>query len=208
MLANVRASLAVIASAGYLIGSLPIADLVARRHGVPDLRQVGDANPGYWNARETIGVRAATPILVGDTIKGAAGAAIGSAIGSLTGGPWWSASLGGGAAMAGHAFPVFARCRGGRSVLAFVGTSFVAAPRASAIAVATFGTVWATTRRFDHAARVGVAAFPAIQLAVDGPRRTAVSGVLMTFVGLRFAAARRSERADAPATPDVADPVR
>lgn len=208
MLANVRPSLAIIASAGYLIGSIPIANLVARRHGVADLRTVGDRNPGYWNARENIGVRAATPILAGDVVKGVAGAAVGAAIGSTTGGPQWSASLGGGAAMVGHAFPAFAHGRGGRSVLTFVGASIVAAPKASAVAISTFGAVWATTGRFDRAARVGVAAFPAIQLAVDGPRRTAVTGVLMTFVGLRFATARRNDRRGGPATSATASPAR
>ena len=34
-------------------------------------------------------------------------------------------------------------------------------------------------------------AFPLVQLAVDGPRRTAATGALMSFVGLRFLMARR-----------------
>jgi len=200
MLANVRSSLAVVATTGYLVGSFPVANFVARRRGVPDLREVGDRNPGYWNARETIGVRAARPVLLGDIAKGAIGAGIGAAAAAATDGPWWSASVGGGAAMVGHAFPATSEWRGGRSVLTFVGTSLVAAPAASAAALATFGAVWAATGRFDRAARVGVASFPAIQLLVDGPRRTAVTGVLMTFVGLRFASAARAtsvpERAD------------
>lgn len=208
MLANVRPSLAVIATAGYLIGSIPIANVVARRYGVPDLREVGDRNPGYWNARETIGVWAATPILAGDVAKGATGAVLGAAIGSATSGPWWCASLGGGAAMVGHAFPVFANGRGGRSVLTFVGASIVAAPKASALAISTFGAMWAATGRFDRSARVGVATFPLIQLAVDGPRRTAVTGVLMTFVGLRFATAGRSDRRGDLATSATASPAR
>lgn len=185
MLANVR--LGIVITAGYLLGSLPVADVVARRHGVDDLRDVGDHNPGYWNARQTIGVRASRPIFVGDVAKGALAAAIGAAVGRT----WWSPSVGGGAAMVGHAFPAFAGGRGGRSVLTFVGTSLVAAPVASAAAVGVFGATWATTGRFDRAARVGVAAFPLLQLAIDGPRRTAVSGALMTFVGLRFASAGR-----------------
>lgn len=207
MLANVR-PLVVIAVAGYLIGSIPVANLVARRHGVPDLREVGDRNPGYWNARQTIGGRGALPILAGDVAKGALGAGVGAAVGTATGGPWWSASLGGGAAMVGHAVPVGAGFRGGRSVLAFVGTSAVAAPRASALAIATLAVAWGATGRFDRAARIGVATFPLFQLAVDGPRRTAVSGVLMTFVGLRFAAAWRSDRRGGPATSATVSPVR
>jgi glycerol-3-phosphate acyltransferase PlsY len=192
MLANVRSSLAVVAATGYLVGSIPVANLVARRHGVHDLREVGDRNPGYWNGRETIGVRAARPILIGDVAKGALGAAVGAAVRAATGGPWWTASVGGGAAMVGHAFPATSGWRGGRSVLTFVGASLVAAPVAAAGALATFGAAWATTGRFDRASQIGVASFPIVQLVVDGPRRTAVTGVLMTFVGLRFATADRA----------------
>ncbi len=39
---------------GYLLGSIPVALLVAGRHGV-DLRQTGDGNPGAWNALEQLG---------------------------------------------------------------------------------------------------------------------------------------------------------
>lgn len=187
---GVVARLAATAVAGHLVGSLPVANTVARRHGIDDLRTVGDHNPGYWNARETLGVPAAAPILVGDTAKGVIGAAIGAIIGRHGGRPWAWATLGGGAAMVGHAFPVGSGLRGGRSVLALVGTSMVAAPRAAAIAVALAAGVRAATGRFDVAARAGVAAFPVVQLVVDGPRRTAVSGILMTFVGARFATAR------------------
>ncbi|MAT05460.1 MAG: hypothetical protein CL424_10510, partial [Acidimicrobiaceae bacterium] len=71
----------------------------------------------------------------------------------------------------------------------FVGTAAVAAPRPAAASTALVALTWAATRRFDVAARTGVAAFPFVQLALDGSRRTAATGVLMTFVGLRFAQA-------------------
>lgn len=176
-------STGVTAVAGYCLGSIPVAAAVARRHGVADLHAVGDGNPGYWNARNTIGAAAARPIFAGDVAKGAIAAAIGRA----TGGPWWMSSVGGGAAMLGHAFPITQRFRGGRSVLTFVGASLVAAPAASAAALATCGATWAATGRFDQAARIGVATFPLLQLTIDGPRRTAATGVLMSFIGLRFA---------------------
>lgn len=199
-----RHPIATIAVAGYLLGSLPVADTVARRHGIGDLRAVGDGNPGYWNVRETLGVGAALPVFVGDVAKGAAAAAFGRRVGQA----WWSASAGGMAAMLGHAFPVWSLGRGGKSVLTFVGTSLVAAPRAAGVATALTGGVWAATGRFDRAARIGVAAFPVIQLITDGPRRTAVSGALMTFVGLRFLLAGSDEAADGPARPVTVGPTR
>ncbi len=191
MLAPVRTRLIVATAAGYLLGSVPVARTVARRHGIDDLRDVGDRNPGAWNAMELLGVPAALPVFVGDTAKGIAAAGLGRAV---VGG-WWAPYVTGGAALVGHAYPFTDGFRGGRSVLTFVGTGLVASPRAAAVSVAVATAVWAGTRRFDVAARAGVASFPVAQLAAEGPRRTAATGVLMTFVGFRFALAALEGRA-------------
>ena len=74
-----RLRIAAPAVAGYLLGSIPTAVIVGRRRHV-DLRAVGDRNPGWWNAKEELGRRAALPVLVVDVAKGAAGAAIGRAV--------------------------------------------------------------------------------------------------------------------------------
>lgn len=191
----------VAAVVGYVIGSLPTAGWWARRRGVTDLRQVGDGNPGYWNARQQLGVRASLPVFLMDVAKGALAAAGGWALSDPADPAWIMPMIGGGAAMVGHAWPVFAGFRGGRSILTFVGTVVVAAPVAAAIAVAVTVVVRLTTGRFDLAARVGVFGFPVVQLVVDGPWRTAATGVLMSLIGLRFAqAARAPSGRDAPAT--------
>lgn len=192
MLSNVLLPLSIVVTVGYLVGCVPVANTVARRHGGGDLRLTGDRNPGYWNARTVIGIRAARPILIGDTSKGALGALVGLGLAASTGGPWWWAPLGGGAAMLGHAAPVSAGFRGGRSVLAFVGTAIVTAPVAAGSALVLTGLVRVTSGRTEHAARAGVAAFPIVQLLVDGPQRTLATGILMTFIGVRFATARIS----------------
>src|ERR671938_1773423 len=96
---------------GYLLGSVPVSLLVARRHGV-DLRATGDGNPGAWNALEQLGPRRAWPAFAGDGLKGTLAAAAGHAIGGT-----WVAYAALGAAMAGHAFPVFAGLRGGKGVM-------------------------------------------------------------------------------------------
>jgi len=177
---------------GYLVGSIPIANLVAARRARIDLRSVGDRNPGYWNARETLGKRAALPVFVGDVAKGTIAALVGTALAAP--GVWGLAVVGTGAAMVGHAFPVFARFRGGRSILTFVGGAAVFAPLPFAITIALLLAVFAITRSFARAAQVGFFAFPVVQLAIDGPYRTAATGVLMTFIGLRFAMAAVGDR--------------
>lgn len=177
---------------GYLIGSIPVANLLAGRRAAIDLRDVGDRNPGFWNAREHVGRIAAIPIFVGDVAKGAAAAGIGIAL--ADDGVWGLPYIAGGAAMVGHAYPVFAGFVGGRSVLTFVGTVLVVAPIATMISIGILLAVFLATRSFAWGARAGFVALPFVQLVVDGPYRTAATGVLMSFIGVRFAQAALVER--------------
>lgn len=177
---------------GYLIGSIPVANLVAARRARVDLREVGDGNPGFWNARETLGRRAAVPVFVGDSAKGVAAALVGTVLADP--GVWGLAYAGCGAAMVGHSFPVFARFRGGRSILTFAGGAAVFATVPFAISIGLLLVTFAVRRSFAVAARVGFVAFPIVQLVVEGPYRTAATGVLMTFIGLRFAMAAVADR--------------
>jgi glycerol-3-phosphate acyltransferase PlsY len=174
---------------GYLVGSVPVAVLVARARGV-DIRAVGDRNPGYWNAKESLGRRAALPVFVGDAAKGS----IAAAAGLVLGGPWWVGYAGVAAAMVGHAWPVFAGFRGGRSVLTFVGGMLVLAPLSALIAAAVCVVVTLVTRRFAVGARVAVFGFPVIQALFEPRARVAATGALMCIIGLRFAMAAYAER--------------
>ena len=170
--------------AGYVLGSLPVADLVARRHGTA-LRDSGDRNPGYWNAKSLLGGRAAVPVFVGDVAKGAVAAAIGRGLS----GPWWMGYVAGGAAMVGHAWPVFARFRGGRSILAFVGATCVLAPVPAVLCLTGCLAISILSRSFAWGGRVGVFAYPLVQAVFDARARVAATGLMMTLIGVRFAMA-------------------
>jgi len=185
---------AVAAIVGYLLGSIPVAALVTRR----DLREVGDRNPGYWNAKETLGRRAALPVFAGDVLKGAAAAGVGVLLAPP--GDWWVGYVAGFAAMVGHAWPVFARFRGGRSVLTFAGAVCVLSPVAAAVSIGVLVVVMLAARSFAWGARAGVVAFPFVQIVVEGPYRTAATGCLMTLIGVRFAQAALLSRTSDPAT--------
>ena len=67
--------------------------------------------------------------------------------------------------------------------------------------------VFAVRRSFAVAARAGMIALPFVQLVVDGPYRTAATGALMTFIGMRFVVAALAERrtSQAPSTGAAAD---
>jgi len=88
--------------------------------------------------------------------------------------------------MVGHAWPIFARFSGGRSVLAWVGAAIVLSPLPAGFAVLMVLLFWAATREFSHAVRIGVVLFPFAQWYQDGPWRTAATGVLMSIIGVRF----------------------
>jgi acyl phosphate:glycerol-3-phosphate acyltransferase len=192
MLSLMGPEAAVTIAVGYLIGSIPIANLVAARRAKIDLRDVGDRNPGFWNARETLGRRAAIPVFVGDSAKGVVAALVGSVLADP--GVWGLAYVGCAAAMVGHAFPVFAHLRGGRSILTFAGGAAVFATIPFAITIGVIVATFLVRRSFAVAARVGFVAFPIVQIIVEGPHRTAASGALMTFIGLRFAMAAVADR--------------
>ena len=191
LLATTSAGAATVAVAvGYLVGSIPVAVLVAGRRGV-DPREVGDRNPGYWNVKAHLPRADALAVFAGDTLKGVAAGGVGVA---LDGSAWWIAYAAVAAAMVGHAFPVFARFRGGRSVLTFVGGAAVLAPLAAVVAVVALAVTWAATRSFAVAARVGVFGFPVAQAVVDPRARVAATGALMSIIGFRFAQAAWRER--------------
>jgi len=169
---------------GYVLGSVPLSLLVARRHGV-DLRQTGDGNPGAWNALEQLGWGRAWPAFVGDALKGLLAGLAGLALGGV-----WVAYAAVAAAMVGHAFPAFAKLRGGKSVMTFVGGALVLAPLAGAIALVALALLAATRGGFALGARVGVFAFPLLQLATSPVEHVAATGGLMCLIGARFLAGR------------------
>lgn len=180
---------------GYLLGSIPVSTMVARRHGI-DLRRTADGNPGAWNALEQLGARRAWPAFAGDGGK----ALVAGVAGQLLGG-WWVAWAAVAAAMVGHAVPVFAHGRGGKAVMCFVGGALALSPVAALACLALCGA-FATARRFAWGARACVFAFPCAQLATDPVAHVAGTGALMTLIGALFVLRRSSGRASA--APDAA----
>jgi len=172
----------------YLLGSVPVSLLVARRHGV-DLRGTADGNPGAWNALEQLGPRRAWPAFAGDALKGTAAGLLGIAAGGV-----WMGYVAVGAAMLGHAFPLFAGLRGGKSVMTFAGGMLAVAPLAAAISIGVCAAVALMARSFAWGARAAIFGFPLVQLSLDpgAPGRAAATGALMCLIGARFLTAGRA----------------
>jgi glycerol-3-phosphate acyltransferase PlsY len=188
---------------GYLLGSIPVAVLAGRARGV-DPRQTGDQNPGFWNMKDQLGWAGALPVLAGDTLKGTAAGLLGLMLahGVLVQGILGARAPGGvalvytavAAAMIGHAWPVFARLRGGRSVLTFAGGFAVICPPAFVLGVALCAAVALLARSFAIGARAGVFAVPFLQLIFTPALEVAATGALMSFIGVRFGMAALAAR--------------
>lgn len=110
-------------AAGYLLGTFPTADIVARRLSGPDLREAGTGNPGAANAMKVLGAKGGLAVLGGDVAKGATACAVGAVVAGPTG-----AHVAGSAAVAGHCYPVWSGFRGGKGVAASVGQCLATFP--------------------------------------------------------------------------------
>jgi len=107
---------------GYLVGSIPTADLIGRARGV-DLRTTGTGNPGTANALRVVGRGAAIAILLLDLAKGAGVAALGRALdGDATG---VAAAI---AAVTGQVLNPWFRFHGGKGLGVAAGTALVLWP--------------------------------------------------------------------------------
>ncbi len=149
---------------GYLLGSVPVSDFVTRRAGVPNLRDVGDNNPGFWNSRTVLSRNQSLTVFVGDLSKGALSVIVAQRL-SVHWQVWFLAA---GAAMVGHGWPLFARFKGGRSVLTWAGAVIVLSPLPGAFSVLLIVLFWAATRDFSHGVRIGVVMYPFAQWYADG----------------------------------------
>jgi glycerol-3-phosphate acyltransferase PlsY len=164
----------------YLLGSISFGVLVATSQGI-DIHNVGSGNTGTSNVMRVLGKKLGSVVLVGDAGKGMAAAALGvvmvdPAFGYVT--------LF--AAVIGHAFPIFYRFRGGKSVATALGGFVVLAP----VVGITLTVIWAVILIIWKTASVGsiivmVLAVPL--LAVTGRRGSdlAWSGAIVVFVLVR-----------------------
>ena len=108
---------------GYLLGTIPSADLAARLAGAADLRTSGSGNPGAANAIGVLGARWGYAVLAADIAKGAAASMAGRRLVGDVG-----AHIGGTSAVIGHCYPVWRRFAGGKGVAASVGQCAVCFP--------------------------------------------------------------------------------
>jgi glycerol-3-phosphate acyltransferase PlsY len=126
---------------GYLLGSIPFAYLLARRHRGIDLRIAGSGNVGAANLLRTTTKKIGVSAMALDMGKGIATVLVARQIEPGAAGP----AVAGIAAVLGHIYPVWLGFKGGKGVATTCGVFAVLAPAATAIAGIFFiVTVWWT----------------------------------------------------------------
>jgi glycerol-3-phosphate acyltransferase PlsY len=140
----------------YLIGSVPMAIVVARLLGLPDPRTTGSRNPGATNVLRYGGKIAAALTLAGDIAKGAL--AVGLVL--LVSSDPAVMALCAFAAFLGHLYPVFFGFRGGKGVATALGVWLVAAPAVGGLLLLTWLGVAVVMRYSSLAALAAAVAAP------------------------------------------------
>jgi glycerol-3-phosphate acyltransferase PlsY len=136
----------VAAALGYLIGSLPTADWLARAAGF-DLRGQGSGNPGANNARTVGGTALGLRVLIVEVAKGAAAVAAGDWLA----GDWGMATAGLGA-VTGNILNPWYRLRGGQGLGIAGGVLAAAWPWYLPVALLAIGGVVRVTHSAARAA--------------------------------------------------------
>ena len=149
------------AAIGYLAGTFPTADIVARyaagRNGeiAMDLRAAGTGNPGALNAAKVLGWKYGAVVLAGDLVKGVLASLAGRALAGDNG-----AYAAGSGAVIGHCAPLWSGFRGGKGLATSAGTSLICFPAYMPIDVSlAAGTLMLSRGRAGTATYVASAVF-------------------------------------------------
>jgi glycerol-3-phosphate acyltransferase PlsY len=168
-------TLALAILAGYLIGSIPFAVIVAKRCGV-NIFTVGSGNPGTSNIYRSCGLKAAVVVLLLDVLKGFVPAFLAGMFHSrlapegLADPDVWMTALVGSGAVLGHVLPLFARFHGGKGVATIGGVVVALAPLAASATLAVWIGTFLVRRTFSVASLTGALAFPFAVYLFEGER--------------------------------------
>ncbi len=181
---NEQLLLAIAASTGYLLGSIPFGLVLGWIGGHGDIRKIGSGNIGATNVLRTGNKPLAAATLVLDSGKGGAAVLIFATLGPETLG-LEPALIAGLAAVIGHNFPIWLGFRGGKGVATTLGTLIAAAWPVGLLACATWLAAAAIFRMSSLAALVALTASPFFALWLAGWQVAALAGALAVLAILR-----------------------
>jgi glycerol-3-phosphate acyltransferase PlsY len=141
----------------YVLGAIPFGYLLVKSTTGRDVRSGGSGNIGATNVLRTTGRAAGVATLLLDIGKGYLAVWI---AGRLTEHNVLAMCVATLAVMAGHAYPVFLRFKGGKAVASFVGAFLCLTPLALGAVLVVFVVIVAWTRYISMGSVVSAATFP------------------------------------------------
>jgi glycerol-3-phosphate acyltransferase PlsY len=164
--------------AGYLLGSIPFAYLLARRHRGIDLRLAGSGNVGAANLLRTTTRKIGVSAMALDMAKGIASVLVARQVDPGATGP----AVAGIAAVLGHIYPVWLGFRGGKGVATTCGVFTILAPQATAIATVVFlALVW-WTRYISLGSVAGSVLLAPIAYMTGAPEVTVIAAIIVAAI--------------------------
>jgi len=160
----------------YLLGAIPFGYILVKLTTGGDIRSSGSGNIGATNVLRTTGSVAGVLTLVLDISKGYAAVWLASRL--TEGAPLWTsaAAL---AVMAGHAFPVFLKFKGGKAVASWLGAFLCLTPLPLAATLVLFVATVAVTRYVSLGSVIAAGMLPlAIWLISHPPLPVVVAALL------------------------------
>ena len=171
----------------YLIGGIPFGYIIVRLTTGRDVRSMGSGNIGATNVLRTTGRTVAVITLLLDIAKGFLAVWLMSRFTEDS--PLWTsaAAL---AVMAGHAYPIFLKFKGGKAVASFIGAFFYLTPVPLFAVLLVFVIVVAVTRYISLGSIIACGTFPfAVWLILHPPAPVVVAALVAgAFIVIRHKA--------------------
>lgn len=163
----------------YLVGSIPFGYLLVRWKTGEDVRAKGSGNIGATNVLRTTGPAVGVATLLLDVAKGAFAVWVADKL--CNGSPAWM-SLAALAVMAGHAFPIFLKFQGGKSVATFIGAFLYLTPIPMIAVLVVFVIVIAATRQISMGSIVAAGSLPLATWLIEHPPPIVIFATLIAAI--------------------------
>jgi glycerol-3-phosphate acyltransferase PlsY len=171
----------------YLIGGIPFGYLLVRLKTGEDVRSMGSGNIGATNVLRTSGRTVAVATLLLDLAKGFV--AVWFAARLTNDSVDWT-SLAALAVMAGHAYPVFLKFRGGKAMASFIGAFLYLTPIPLLATLVVFVIVVAATGHISMGSIIAAASLPLATWLIMHPPAPLV---LVSLIAGAFVVVRHRE---------------
>ena len=166
-----------VVAAAYLIGAIPFGYLLVRLRSGKDVREMGSGNIGATNVLRTTGRALGVLTLLLDIAKGAFAVWLAD---YLTHGSMFWMTMAALAVMAGHAFPVFLKFKGGKAVASFVGAFLYLTPAPLLATLLLFVLTVAVSRYISLGSIVAAGLFPLAVWLIEHPPYYVVLAALVS----------------------------